>query len=208
MPFGRGLYAILDLDRLAGRAVRPLAAALVRGGAVALQIRGKRAGAGAVLAAAREVVPLCTEAGLPLVVNDRPDIARIAGAWGVHVGQTDLGVAQVRAVAPGCKVGVSTHSPAELSLALASGADYVGYGPVFETGTKENPEPVQGLGALAEAARRSTVPVVAIGGVDPIRVAQIARTGAWAAAAISAVDAAPDPEAVARAFARAFAEAK
>jgi thiamine-phosphate pyrophosphorylase len=207
MSFARGLYAILDLDRLTGRPLSPLAAALLRGGAVAVQVRAKRAGGGALLAAARELVPMCDHAGRPLVVNDRPDVARLAGAWGVHLGQGDLDVADARQAAPGVRVGVSTHSPVELDRAIAAGADYVGYGPVFGTATKENPDPVQGLSALAEAARRSPVPVVAIGGIDAIRVADVARAGAWAAAAIAAIDSANDPEAVARAFQRAFAEA-
>lgn len=204
---GRGLYAILDLDRLAGRPISPLAVALLRGGAAAIQVRAKNSGARALLAAARQVLPLCVEAGRPFVVNDRPDVARIVGAWGVHVGQGDLSVADARAVSPGAKVGASTHSEAELGGAIASGADYVGYGPVFATATKENPDPVQGLDALREAVRRSPVPLVAIGGIDAGRAADVARAGARAAAAIAAVDQAADPEGLARAFSRAFEEA-
>jgi len=202
--FGRGLYAILDLDRLAGRPLRPLCGALLQGGAVAIQLRAKKAGAGTLLAAARELHRACADAGRPLVVNDRPDVARIAGAWGVHVGQEDLSIDDVRRFAPGLRVGVSTHSAAELDCALAAGADYVGYGPVWATTTKDRPDPAAGIEALATAARRSPVPVVAIGGIRVDRVDDVARSGAWAAAAISAVDGAADPEALARAFAKAF----
>lgn len=202
---GRGLYAILDLERLAGRDLGPLAAALLRGGAVAIQVRCKRLGAAALLAAARELGPLCRGAGRPLVVNDRPDVARLCGADLVHLGQEDLGVDEARSVWPGARVGVSTHSPQELEAALAHSPEYVGYGPVYGTTTKERPDPVQGIDGLARAVGLAgTVPVVAIGGIDSSRAAAVAATGAWAAAAIAAVDFAEDPEALARTFAAAF----
>jgi thiamine-phosphate pyrophosphorylase len=115
-----------------------------------------------------------------LFANDRPDLAVLAGADGVHVGQSDLTVADVRRFAPSLLVGVSTHGAAELDRALAERPDYVAFGPVFSTRSKANPEPVVGLEELERArdrARAVEVPLVAIGGIDRERAPLVAGLG-------------------------------
>jgi thiamine-phosphate pyrophosphorylase len=188
-----GLYAILDLDVLAraGRDVVPFAArVLAAGGLAAVQLRAKSAGAREVLALARALAPLCAGANVPFYVNDRPDVALLAGASGVHVGGDDLPVAEVRRFAPSLRVGCSTHTPEEFDAGLATGADYVAFGPVFATQTKHDASPVTGLAALAVVARRALergVPLVAIGGVTLDNAARVRDAGATAAAVISAL---------------------
>ena len=111
---------------------------------------------------------MCRRAGVPLVANDRPDLAILAGCDLVHVGQTDMPVDQIKRIAPGLGIGVSTHTMDQLETALASRPAYVAFGPVFETPTKTQPEPVVGKTALHTARVRSEtggVPLVAIGGI-------------------------------------------
>lgn len=200
----RGFYAILDRDDEA------LARALVGpGGARVLQVRIKpRTGAPApaaelvrIAAMARRV---CDEAGAALVVNDRVDVALAADADGVHLGQTDLPLARARELAGGrLWIGISTHDPAQVRAARDGGADYLGYGPVFPTGTKAQPDPVQGIARLAEAvALAGRTPVVAIGGITPANVAEVYGAGVAAVCAIGAVNDTPDPAAAARRMGR------
>lgn len=191
----RGLYAIVDsLER---------AAAAVEGGAAVVQLRVKGAGAGRMLATARAIGALC-KGRAAFIMNDRPDLARLSDADGVHLGQDDLPVAAARAViGPGRLVGVSTHSDGEIDAALAAGADYLGFGPVFATSSKDAAlPPPHGIDGLSRAVRRARgVPVVAIGGITSATVREVAATGARCAAAIAEL--ARDPLAASR-FAEAF----
>jgi thiamine-phosphate pyrophosphorylase len=197
-----GFYAVLDRDDEA------LARTLVSSGARVLQVRlkprGARIGAREILAAAHMARRVCDESGARLVVNDRFDIALLANADGVHLGQTDLSIATVRAiVGTRLAIGVSTHDLAQVRAAVTAGADYLGYGPVFGTTTKENPDAVQGIDALrAAVGAAGDVPIVAIGGITSDRVADVYATGARAICAISAVNQAPDVGLAARSFAR------
>lgn len=198
----RGFYAVLDRDdeRLADLLVDPAGA-----GARVLQVRLKPASTREVLAAARMARAVTRRRGALLVVNDRIDIARAVDADAVHLGQDDLPLDAARAIAGGLWIGVSTHGADQVRAAIAGGADYVGFGPVFATATKENPDPVQGLDGLARAvAIAGGVPVVAIGGITPDRAASVAATGAAAACAIGAVTHAPDPAAAGRDIAAAW----
>lgn len=200
----RGFYAILDRDDEA------LARALVvGGGARVLQVRIKPhgrppAGAAELLRIAAMARRVCAEAGAALVVNDRIDVALAAGADGVHLGQTDLPLAEARALAGGrLWIGISTHDLAQVRAALAGGADYLGYGPVFATATKVNPDPVQGIAKLREAcAFAGATPVVAIGGITPDRVDEVYGAGAAAVCAIGAVNDVTDVAATARRMSR------
>ena len=194
----RGFYAVLDRDD------EELATALVGpGGARVLQVRIKPAGAGEIARIARMARRVCDAHGAKLVINDRVDVALAVGADAVHLGQTDLPLAAARALSAGrLAIGISTHEPAQVDAALAGGADYLAYGPVFATTTKKNPDPVQGLAALREAVRRAgSVPVVAIGGISPATAEVVYDTGAAAICAISAVNGAPEIVAAARALA-------
>jgi thiamine-phosphate diphosphorylase len=194
----RGFYAVLDRDDEA------LARALVSEASV-LQVRIKpRTGmvdAVDVLRIARMARRVCDDAGAALIVNDRIDIALAAGADGVHLGQTDLPIEDARQISQHLWIGMSTHDVAQVRAACAAGADYLGFGPVFTTTTKERPDPVQGIAglraAVAEAAGR---PVVAIGGITATDAADVYRAGAHAVCAISAVNDARDPRDAARRF--------
>ena len=211
----RGYYAILDatpelLDPAASAALEARAGKLLAARPCCLQLRAKAATARALEAAARVLLPLCRAAGVPFCVNDRLDVALVVGADVVHLGQDDLPLAdaqRVRAAAgrPDMLIGFSTHNPAQAAAAAAAGADYIGFGPVFGTRSKANPDPTVGLDALAEVCRAVAVPVVAIGGITLDAVPAVARAGASAAALIAAIDAAPDPQAAGRAVAAAFA---
>jgi len=197
-----GFYAVLDRDDEA------LARALVREARV-LQVRikprGAPADAGALVRIARMARRVCDNAGAALIVNDRIDVALAADADGVHLGQTDLPIAAARRIAGDLWIGVSTHDLAQVRAACAAGADYVGFGPVFATSTKQDPDPVQGLSGLraavveAAAAKR---PVVAIGGIKAADAAAVYGAGAHAICAISAVNDATDPADMARQFRR------
>jgi thiamine-phosphate pyrophosphorylase len=175
-----GLYAICDLDFLAKQTLDPLryAQALIAARPAALQIRAKHASAQVTLQLLRELKDPCASAGTLLFANDRPDLAVLAQCDGVHVGQTDLSVAQVRRFAGELQVGVSTHSQAQLEAALRERPSYVAFGPVFETSSKENPDPVRGLPAVLQAAqlaRAAGIPIVAIGGITLERLPQLVR---------------------------------
>jgi len=209
----RGYYAILDAttEQCAdGAALEARARALLAAAPCCLQLRAKAVGARALEAAARRLLPLCRAAGVPFCVNDRLDVALAVGADVVHLGQDDLPLAdaqRVRAAAgrPDLVIGFSTHNPAQATAAAQAGADYIGFGPVFGTRSKLNPDPTVGLEALAAVCRAVGVPVVAIGGIALDAVPAVARAGASAAAIIAAIDAAPDPTAAGRAVSAAFA---
>jgi thiamine-phosphate pyrophosphorylase len=143
------------------------------------------------------------------IVNDRPDIAALVGAGGVHVGQTDLGVEQARAnVGPESWVGVSTHDLEQVAAADQTSADYVAFGPIFPTTTKEKPDPVVGLDLLAQARRRTSKPLVAIGGITLERAEAVYRAGADSLAVTRDLMAADDPVARARAYLQVAATVK
>src|SRR5580700_6986140 len=166
----RGLYAIVDLGALAARHLDPIAfaAAVLRVRPAALQLRAKNTASREVLAILRELAPMCHGVGVPLVANDRPDLAVLAGCDIVHVGQTDMPIDRVRRIAPGLRVGVSTHTPEQLGAALAVRPDYVAFGPVFPTSTKLDPDPVVGVEGVRSArvlAAAAGVPLVGIGGI-------------------------------------------
>ncbi len=201
-----GLYAIADDS--AARPPLELVQAFVRGGAAVVQLRLKRLPARELLRVAREASVLCRSAGVLLFVNDRPDVAALAGADGVHLGQDDLSVADARAtVGPEALIGQSTHSDAELDAALAAGADCIGFGPVFATSSKPGAvlPPPHGIDGLARAVRRAgRTPLIAIGGITLATAAQVAATGAACAAAIGELCNARDPEGRARELANAL----
>jgi thiamine-phosphate pyrophosphorylase len=171
-----------------------------------LQLRAKAASARALAVLARAVLPLARAAGVPLCVNDRLDVALAVGADAVHLGQDDLPLVDARRLAAGrLSIGVSTHTPEQAARAEADGADYLGFGPIFATVTKANPDPTVGVDSLRRIAAVARVPIVAIGGVNLDNVAQVAAAGAAAAAVIAAVERAADPTVAGRAVGSAFA---
>jgi len=198
LPAAPFAYPIVDAGRLHGRDPAFVVDSLARAGARLIQLRVKGlsdrrwlAMAGAALAAARA-------SGAYLVVNDRADIARIAGADGLHVGQDDLAGTDARAVVgPGVLLGVSTHNLDQLAAAATAAVDYLAIGPVFPTRTKENPDPVVGLEMVRRARAATTRPLVAIGGITRANARSVVEAGADGVAVISDLLDAPD---LARAF--------
>jgi len=187
----RGLYPIVDVDSLRELGA-PSEAALAFAQRVLvtqpppalLQLRAKHSGARETLELLRALRPLCSEFGVRLIANDRPDLAVLAECDGVHVGQDDLPVPLVRRLAPGLMVGVSTHNLQQLVAALGDEPDYVAFGPVFATASKERADPSVGLTLLAQAhtaARRAGVPLVAIGGINLERARAVAEHSELAA---------------------------
>jgi thiamine-phosphate pyrophosphorylase len=166
--------------------------AAVRGGVDLVQVREKRLSDRELLPVLEEARAVTRRLGVPLVVNDRPDIAVLVGADCVHVGQGDLPAEAVRRF--GLPVGLSTHAPEELERAKA---DYVGVGPVFATPTKEG-RPAAGLEYVRHAAAHARVPWFAIGGIDETNVADVAAAGARRIAVVRAIGDADDPERAAR----------
>jgi len=141
-----------------------------------LQLRAKHAGARDTLALLHALRPLCTAAGTRLIANDRPDLAILAECDGVHVGQDDLPVAVVRELGPKLLIGISTHDPAQLAAALDERPDYIAYGPVYGTASKERPDPTVGLDGLARAHAMTSArgtPLVAIGGITLARAKEL-----------------------------------
>jgi len=144
-----------------------------------------------------------------LFVNDRPDVAFLAGATGVHVGQDDLDVEQARRVI-GCDklVGVSTHNLEQFERAAASSADYIAVGPVYSTSTKADPDPVVGVDFLRRVRALTDKPIVAIGGITLERAAAVIEAGADCVAVISGILSAPDPRERARQYIKTLEAAK
>jgi thiamine-phosphate pyrophosphorylase len=162
--------------------------AAVRGGVDLVQIREKSLPDGELLAVLQQAREVTRRLGVPLVVNDRPDLAVLAEADYVHVGQDDLPVVAARQF--GLLVGQSTHARAELDR---SDADYAGVGPVYETPTKEG-RPAAGLELVRYAAEHARVPWFAIGGIDATNVREVTAAGAERIAVLRAIGDAPDPE--------------
>ena len=183
----------MDAGRLRGRDAASVVDALARAGAALIQIRAKGMADRPFLALAREAVAAAHASGSLLVVNDRADIASLAGADGLHVGQEDLSGADARKViGAGRLLGVSTHGLAQLAAAAAGPVDYVAIGPVFATRSKAKPDPVVGLEMVRRARAATTRPLVAIGGVTRANAGAVVAAGADGVAVISDILDAPD----------------
>jgi thiamine-phosphate pyrophosphorylase len=199
------LHVLTDFlfqQRFSHAALARLAAA---GGADTVQFRQKQGTTRDLLASLRPTAAACRAAGVPLVVDDHLALALAVGADGVHLGALDLPVAEARAVLARCPgptrlVGATATTAGEARAAEAAGADYVGFGPVFETGSKASPASVKGLRGLAAACAAVRIPVVAIAGITPERVAACLDAGAHGVAVMTAVTTAPDPQAATARF--------
>ena len=182
------LHAIVDVDVASAAGWLPvdLARAYLDGGARTLQIRAKHLASEALLALCDTVVALATPYDAAIIVNDRPDFARLSGAAGAHVGQDDLAPADARVVlGPDAILGISTHSLAQVREALAEPVSYIAVGPVFTTSSKDTGYTALGVDVVAEAVRLAAgIPVVAIGGITLERASQVWAVGAAAVAVI------------------------
>lgn len=187
------LYAILDPSLIA-RPLSQVGRDLAAEGVVLIQLRDKVGSARQVYSQARELIEQLVSANVRIIINDRPDIAAIVGAGGVHVGQDDLPVEVARSICGTDRwVGVSTHNLAQLREADRTSADYIAVGPIFPTGTKQNPDPVVGVEFVRAARQLTRKPLVAIGGITVQSAADVFRAGADSVAVIRDLLAAPDP---------------
>ncbi len=206
------LDAILDHDiaTRAGWSLVDLAAAVVDGGARFLQIRAKMLPAAAFLDAAAAIVARVAGSGAVVIVNDRADLAAMAHADGVHVGQDDLAPDLVRRILrPDAIVGLSTHTADQINRALAQPIDYLAIGPVFATTSKDTGYKPVGLAGVSDAAGRAgIVPVIAIGGITLDTAAEVIGAGATSVAVISDLLAGNDPAARVRAYVERLARSR
>lgn len=171
------LYAILDLGYVEPANAMPMARALADGGADIVQLRAKGFDRGEIASVARDLARLSQDYGWLTIINDHAEIAAEAGASGVHVGQDDEAVARAREVIGGGIVGKSTHTLAQAEAAGSEGADYIGFGPLYATGTKPDYRPI-GLADIAQAHERVNVPIFCIGGVNATRLDEVLAAGA------------------------------
>jgi len=194
------LYAIID-PTLLSISELAMAEALAQSGVELIQYRSKTASSRQFFEISCQLSSALGPRGVRFLVNDRPDIALLAGARGVHVGQDDLGVEDARAICgPDRWVGVSTHSLEQLAAADRTSADYIAIGPIFPTATKKNPDPVVGTELLRKARQMTRKPLVAIGGITLERAAEVYRAGADSLAVIRDLIYAPNPGVRAREY--------
>jgi thiamine-phosphate pyrophosphorylase len=180
----------IDIEEAAHRALRA--------GVRLFQYRSKEDSRRTAYETAHRLSQLLHSAGALFIVNDHADIAMAVDADGVHLGQEDLPVAEARRViGPERLIGVSTHGPEQARSAEADGADYIGFGPVFPTATKDA-GPLRGLDGLREVRRASALPLIAIGGIGPMNAAEVIAAGADGVAVIGAIARTPDIEEAAR----------
>lgn len=196
------IYLVTDDGCLQGRALIDCVREALEGGVTLVQYRAKTASSAEMYAEALQLKALCDSFNVPLIINDRLDIAMAVGAAGVHLGQDDLPCAAARKLlGEDYLIGVSAHNPAEAKAALQSGADYLGCGAVFGTATKAD---VQKLGTegLAAICKAKGLPVVGIGGVTADNYREVRAAGADGAAIVSGILAQPDIRATVKAIAK------
>jgi thiamine-phosphate pyrophosphorylase len=196
--FDPTLYLVTDPDLARGRELAEVVAAAVRGGVTLVQLRDKGGDGRALLEAARALQAVLEPHGVPLLVNDRADIAYAAGA-GCHVGQSDLPAEAARAiVGPDAILGLSIDEVQQADAVDPELVDYLAYGPFAATATKPDAGAPVGADGLAAVRKRIMLPLIAIGGIDAHNVAQAVRAGADGIAVVGAIMAATEPEAASR----------
>jgi thiamine-phosphate pyrophosphorylase len=204
-----GLYLVTD-RRLAGsQPLEELVRAAVRGGVTAVQLREKECSTREFVELARRLKAFLTPAGIPLVINDRVDVALAAGAGGVHLGQSDMDYRDARALlGPDAIVGLSVETTAQAGEAESLDADYLGVSPIFPTPTKTDTAAAWGIEGLAALRKASHHALVAIGGINAANTAEVMHAGADGIAVVSAICAARDPEEASRQLRRAVDETR
>lgn len=193
-----GLYVIIDAAFSGGRPYEDVAAGALRGGARVIQLREKSLSEKDIRPIALKLKELAAEAGAAFIVNDSPELAAAVGADGVHLGQGDMPIAEARKIlGNGSIIGISTHSLEEALRAQEQGADYIGFGPMFATATKDSGSP-KGADGLRAIRKHIKIPIAAIGGINAGNAADVIAAGADAVAIITAVIAAVDIAAAAK----------
>ncbi len=186
------LYGILDLGYVAEPDLERVAQAMLEGGIDILQLRAKHYDEAAVRGMAERILPLTREAGTPFIINDHPRVALETGADGVHVGQDDVSVAEVRQlVGDAMIVGKSTHSPDQARAAALEPVDYIGFGPLFATPTKPDYVPI-GMEDIAAVHADLSLPIFCIGGIKRENAATVLQAGAKRLVIVSGILQAPD----------------
>ena len=200
------LNAIVDPERANGRSLAELTRLVVKGGATLIQLRDKLGSTRRMIEEARAIHAVLAGTGVPLVINDRVDVALAAGADGVHVGQDDMAAADARRLlGPKAIIGLSIKSVALANAAPLETIDYAGIGGVYATASKDNPDPPIGVGGLraivaALRARKKDFPACGIAGIDASNAAGVIEAGADGVAVISALSMQADPQTAARAL--------
>ena len=193
------LYAVTDRSWLHGRTLAEVVEEVILGGVTMVQLREKDKTPDEILASAREIAPVCKKYGVPFIMNDSIELARAAGADGVHLGQSDVPGDNVRELAGDLILGLSANTVESAKRAQALGADYLGVGAVFGTTTKHDARHLSPE-ALREITSAVDVPVVAIGGISADNILQLTGCGMQGAAVVSALFAQDDPRQAARAL--------
>ena len=193
------LYGIVDLGYVTAVDAPRVLREMLRGGVEVVQLRAKTQSLAEIAQLGAELHAITRDAGVPLVINDHPEIARDIGAEGVHVGQDDLSVNEARRIIGGqCLVGKSTHSIMQATSATAEAPDYIGFGPLFATPTKPDYTPV-GLSEIREVHTLVRPPIFCIGGIKLENLAQVIAAGAERVVIVSGLLQAPDIAKYARA---------
>jgi thiamine-phosphate pyrophosphorylase len=188
------LYLVTDRGLSLGRSTVDIVAAAVAGGVTCVQLREKNCGTRQFVAEARAVRELLAGTNVPLIINDRLDVALAVKADGVHLGQTDMDIDDARRlVGRDMLIGISAECVEDAVRAEAKGADYVGISPVFSTPTKTDTAPALGLDGVARIRAAVSLPLVGIGGIGPGNAAQVIQAGCDGVAVVSAIVSAPDP---------------
>lgn len=195
------LCLVTDRELAGGRSLVDIAAAAVQGGVTMVQLREKTATTREFLEEARALKVILKAHGVPLIINDRVDIALAVDAEGIHVGQTDMPVEQVRALAPGRIVGLSITNSTQMAREETRACDYLGVGPLYAQQTKSDASTPLGVEGFAKLRAMTDRPVMAIGGLKADNSAPVLAAGADGLAIVSAIIAAPDPRAAAERFA-------
>ncbi len=172
------LYGILDLSYVNPADVVQVAESLIQGGVDLLQLRAKGRAPNEIVKLALQLQPVTRKAGVPLIINDYPAVAKSVGAEGVHLGQDDLSIAEARKiVGPDCAVGKSTHRVDQTIRAFYEGADYIGFGPLFATATKPDYPPI-GLNEIPTVHDAVRIPIFCIGGIKLDNLPKVIEAGA------------------------------
>lgn len=189
-----GLYLVTDRFLAAERSIEEVVRGSIAGGVTIVQLREKIAGTREFLNQAFALRKVTKESGIPLIINDRVDIALACGADGVHLGQEDMACTLARPlVGNQMIIGVTVNTPDEAVEAQAAGADYLGAGPVFATSTKTDSSVPIGLAGLREICQVVSIPVVGIGGINAVNAREVIRCGAEGIAVVSAIVASQNP---------------
>ena len=187
------LYGILDTGYIAPRQAISVVQAMLDGGIDILQLRSKAASHDQMVSLGEKILPLTRAAGIPLIINDHPAVTGEIEAEGVHIGQDDGSLEEARLLAgDGAIVGRSTHSLAQARAAVAEGADYIGFGPLFATPTKPDYTPIGTADIRVVHEENPTVPIFCIGGIKPGNLAEVLAAGARRVVIVSAILQAPD----------------